>query len=215
MHRDLAAYLVAHKMDATRRDLIVEGNHDRAFLNWVAGDKIKSNTKILEVSTVFSKELVGDDVEEGGKRQRIISLAQQIGETNPRIQFFVDADFDRILKRKVPTNVSFTDYRDLEGYFLSEPCLEKVIQLYIHRTDLEAKDLLSLICRIGREIGFLRLLSTIEEMKLPFQRTSVVKYLRGENLQISVQGSSYLRALLQNAGISLAELPNVEKSWSC
>jgi hypothetical protein len=58
-----------------------------------------------------------------------------------RVNFFADADYDRILGMSTPENVTLTDWRDLEAYGLSRECLSKLVVLGLASSDAIADGL--------------------------------------------------------------------------
>lgn len=200
LRRDPDAVLLALDMDRTRRELYVEGRRDRLFLAWLLGDTIDPDAAIREISSVNLPEV------EGGERGRLLGFARLAEGRNARIRFFADADWDRLLSRSVPSEVWLTDYRDLEGYVLRIECVDKVLRLGIASTRVSGDELLALIRYHGRRFGLIRLMSELDCLKLPFQGTDKKKHISFGIGGLSVNYDGYLRALLQNARISLARL---------
>jgi len=187
-------------MDPARCELFVEGSRDRRFLMWLIGDQLKTNAMIREIAFVHS-----DTPVLGGERGRLFEFARFLEDKPVRIQCFADADTDRILKRPIPSRVWLTDGRDLEAYVLSIHCIDKVLRVGICVDGVSAEELMRAVTREGRLLGVLRLMSELDGLKLPFQKTKLANYVEWKNDQLVVGISEYLRALLQNAGISLAK----------
>lgn len=52
MRRSPREILTAHLMDRERRELYVEGSHDRIFLSWLVGEKRNPNALVAEIGSV-------------------------------------------------------------------------------------------------------------------------------------------------------------------
>lgn len=201
LRRDPEAVVTAHVMDRSRRELYVEGSRDRCFLAWLLAEEQDPNISVREMAFV---DLPGDV--SGGERGRIIRFAEWLGERDVQIRFFADADWDRLLGRPVPRRVWLTDHRDMEGYVLRLECIDKVLRLGIGTDRIPADDLLRMVREQGRRLGLIRLMSELDSLRLPFQATRLRRFLGVDGGRIGLNLDGYLRALLQNARISLRRL---------
>jgi hypothetical protein len=204
IRRSPQAILAAHKMDRERRELYVEGSRDRLFFAWLLGREKNPNAAVVEIAMVESLEAA-----EGGERGRLLAFAEWMVRSEAQLKCFADADWDRLFGRGAPANVWLTDKRDLEGYTLREECLEKVLRLGMATERLDARALLATVLRAAREVGILRVLSVRQDLRLPFQKTDLWKHLVVTGGTVSVR-PSYLRALMQNAGIGLGRLAGIQ-----
>lgn len=195
---------MAVEMDPTRRELYVEGQRDRLFLSWLLGGAIDPDASIREIASVDLPA-----VETGGERGRLLHFAQLVAARSERIRFFADADWDRVLGRSVPPAVWLTDHRDLEGYVLRIECVDKVLCLGVANTRVAAADILTWVTDHGRRFGLIRLMSELDSLELPFQKTAKKKYITFTRGHLTVEYERYLSALLQNAGVSLARLGDI------
>jgi len=208
LRRDPEAILVAHMLDPNRRELYVEGRVDRLFLGWVVGEGMHPDVLIFDMDAV---EL---DVRDGGNRGRLIRLAELALDRVKSIRCLADADWDRILGRDVPSNVWLTDDRDMEGYLLREDCLNKVLRVGLGLENVDAGVFRRRIVEVGRLAAALRLTSMEQELALPFQRTEVGSYVDCTSVDsITVRWRAFIQALLQNAGIRLSRLDDLETAW--
>jgi len=206
MRRDPQALLLAHKMDRARRTLFVEGRRDRLFVAWLASSRCP-DAQVLEIDTIEVS------VDTGGNRARCIALAQKIPDSMCSIRVFVDADWDRIFKKPQPPSVWLTDHRDLESYCLRVECFEKMLVLGLCCEGPTPSVALGSILTTGRALGVLRILSVREALNLPFQSVDLFRHSRSSQGLVSVNRHEYLRALVQNAGISLARLAELTDAW--
>jgi hypothetical protein len=205
LRRQPDAILIAHRMDRHRRELYVEGLSDKLLLQWVVGDRINLNVNIIEIAFVDLPDEVA-----GGERGRLFYFADVLGNDPAQIRMFADADWDRLLERSVPARVWLTDLRDMEGYVLCEACINKVLRLGIKTEKISAAKLLAMLCSVGRQLGLLRLMSEIDGLNLPFQKTSLKGHVDVKGAHLSLKFESYLRALLQNAQISLSRFNEIQ-----
>lgn len=202
LKRTPQAIVLAHRMDPERRELYVEGVEDQIRIKWIVGNSVSPNARILPVDLI---EIPGSSV--GGNKARLIAFARAVEAEGLNILCFVDADTDRLSNITHPSNVVLTDFRDMEGYWLRESCLEKVIMLALTEPKFNARNMLSRILSIGRILAALRLVSDEQGLQLPFQKTNPLKSLScspGEmNLEFDLE--RYTGHLLQKAGLSLSE----------
>jgi hypothetical protein len=199
------AIVVAHTMDRSRRELYVEGRRDRLFLGWLTSDSADSRASILEIEFV---ELPGPVL--GGNKARLIQFANWLGDKEIQIRMFADADWDRALGRQVPERVWLTDHRDMEGYILCEQCIDKILRLGMGIADVSANALLAAVLQQCRPLGLLRILSELDNLNLPFQNTNLIRHVEGMAERVTVDFDTYLRALLQNAEISLTRTADIQ-----
>jgi hypothetical protein len=193
--------------DPKRRVLFVEEIRDLAFWKNLISFRERGDTVIYPIS-----ELQTDAEVFGGERGRLLMFAKWIqgGPLEERIQFFADADYDRILERVPPDNVIFTDWRDLEAYSLSQQCMSKLALLGLAASETVANDLLSTLCAIARPIAALRVRSERCGWKLPFQKTLIdgnrpARFFEGRRLDTIVDLTRLVEVLLQRAGKSLGQ----------
>lgn len=200
IRRHPEAVITAHRMDPSRRELYVEGVRDRLFLSWILGTNVATDASVREIAFVETPGV------SGGERGRLIDFARRLGERQIGIRMFADADWDRVLGRPVPERVWLTDYRDLEGYLLRVECIDKVLRLGLATEQIQAESLLETVKKHCRRLAILRLLSESESLDLPFQSTGLRRFLKTLNEELVVDIDGYVRALIQNAGISLKEM---------
>ncbi len=200
IRRHPEAILLAHRMDPERRELYVEGHRDRLFLSWLLEQPASAFGRIREIGHVDIP------VEEGGERGRLIRFAEMLSGDGTSIRMFADADWDRVLGRHVPERVWLTDHRDMEGYVLRAECVDKVLALGVATDRVSGASLLNDLCGHCRRLGLLRLLSERDGLSLPFQATRLGRFARLEAGRIRLNFDGYLRALLQNAQITLSRL---------
>ena len=208
--REPRAVILAHKLDPERREVYVEGRSDKLFLLWIAGDDLHKDALIREISAIeFSDNIAG------GEKGRLLHFAELVKETGLSIRFFSDADYDRLLDRitALPSNVTLTDGRDIEAYFLREDCFEKIVNLAIRTDRFSGQDLLNQIIHICKELAVLRIYSELNELALPFRRTSLRRHLEIAGFhQLHINLESYLGVLLQKANMSLELRGNILES---
>jgi hypothetical protein len=147
----------------------------------------------------------------GGEKGRLIHFANWIGASDVNIRMFADADYDRLLERPSPERVWLTDQRDMEGYVLSEKCIDKMLRVGLGTDRFAAQHIIGLIRRLGRKLGLIRVLSELDSLDLPFQKTDLKRHFKTDANTVTLDLDGYLRALLQNAAISLAEMERIKE----
>ena len=198
---------MAHLMDPARRELYVEGQKDRMFLQWLLGGGVNQDASVREIASVDMP-----DVQLGGERGRLLRFAELLVDHDVRIMCFADADCDRVLGRVVPSRVWLTDQRDIEGYVLRLECVDKVLRLGVGTERIAAADLMRWLTQHGRRLGIIRLMSELDGLRLPFQATKKEGHFHFAQGQLRVDYQGYVTALLQNANMSLTGLaPMMER----
>lgn len=209
LRRTITSLVAAYKMDESRHELFVEGAGDRILLEWLARDAINPDMRILEVD-----KYVEVNVNDGGSKGRLLFVAAALQDQTTRARFFIDADYDLLLGRSLPSNVWTTDRKDLESYLAEISVMKKAIYLGLERDVYNPREVLSNVILMCRDVGLLRIISQRDCMDLPFQRTPAAKYVRKKRDKIIFEFNSFLKALLQNASISLRKLSSIEAAYS-
>ncbi len=205
----LAEFFFELERDLTRKVLFVEGKRDLAFWRELVPSLERGDTVIYPFSTIECEE------PDGGERGRLLCIARAVltSKLSCRVLFFADADYDRILERRQPSNVVLTDGRDLESYGLTQACVKRLCVRGVGMDEAAAEPVFDHVVKVTRPIGMLRVASTRARIELPFQRTferrSVRKFLRGDQLDARVDVNKLISTLLQNAGLSLARTGEV------
>jgi hypothetical protein len=197
------------KMDTDVHYLFVEGDRDLAFWRALVPITNRTNTQVIKASTV--KDITSST---NGEKARLLALSEAFVEEglSERVKFFVDADNDHLLNTTYDKCVVLSDYRDLESYCFTEECLNKFISIGLAKTQINIVELLQDIINICSPLGFLRYISESSNRNLPFQKTfdgnGRKKYMCVRTK--SLKNDNLIRTLLQNARISLNDLPIVK-----
>lgn len=205
----LAEFLFELDLDLKRKVLFVEGIRDLAFWRELVPSLERRYTVIYPISAIEC------EYAEGGERGRLFYIARAMLTSNSsgRVLFFADADCDRILGRKEPSNIIFTDGRDLECYGLTRACLKRLCVRGVGMDEVDAESIFDRVVKVTRPIGMLRVASTRADLELPFRRTfekrGLRRFLLEDKSDVSVDVDKLIATLLQNAGISLARREEV------
>ncbi|QQQ61891.1 DUF4435 domain-containing protein [Paenarthrobacter ureafaciens] len=211
LRRSPEAVLVTHEFDPRRRELYVEGPGDAIFFRWLTEATRNQDSLIIAI------ELVDMPLtRHGGNRQRLLDFLSAVEDKAPRIRGFVDKDQDHILcAMEHPSNSILTDFRDRESYVLWTANIAKVLSLGAHTDKVTPEDFLASTFSAALLLAAARLVSIRQDLKLPVSDTGWEKKLKTKDgLVVSVDRSGILRMLLQNAGLSLQMLANLEKDVS-
>ncbi len=209
MKRTRDSIVLAHVMDPERRELYVEGNKDRTFLNWLTNEGRGPETTIHEIGTVEAPNNIA-----GGEKGRLLDFAIWISDKKVKIRFFSDADNDRIVDRAAPRLVWLTDPRDLEGYLLRSESFNKLLSLSLSDDTINSDLLLRTIMCEARRIGILRVLSEMQDLSLPFKNTTNTRYISIQGGLPKVNIEQLLRILLQNASIGLGNIKDLMNDYN-
>jgi hypothetical protein len=208
MRWKLSEFIYEMEQDNERRVLFVEGITDQVFWSKTLQLPRRSGTVVYAISCLDC------DAVSGGERGRLNWAAEKLSSSpiGQRLQFFADADFDRLLQKKNAGNMILTDGRDLESYFFLGNCCDHVCGVVQPNDPDGHTTLKGLISAIARPLGLLRLASERHGLELPFLKT----FERGLSRFIRANGSGHeldmlavARALMQNAGLSLTKIPDI------
>lgn len=216
MEWTLEEFIEEMRVDAARRVLFVEGDHDLSFWRALVPVSDRLDTVIYKIGSLRRH------VEIGGERGRIMAIAQELlaHPFSDRIRFFADADMDRVLGVEVPANVILTDGRDREAYLLCPEGYCALCETGFNKTEAFTRDTEQLVSVLLRPLATLRVLSARNGMDLPFQRTlhprdnvngQLRRYLSGRGAAARVDVEKLVRALLQNGGIAVNKMEGVAR----
>ena len=209
LRHDPEAVLNAHIMDPLRREGIIRRRStDRLFLLWILGPDRAPNARVAEIDEV---DLPGVTV--GGSRGRLLAFAARIIGEPARIRFLADADMARLNGDQIPGNVWLTDLRDLEGYLFRVECVDKALVLGAGVDGVDVLEVLGTVTRLARRLAALRSLSLRTGLELPIQALDLPRYTSTNNAIVEVDFQRVLQVLMQNAGLSLANLDNLMAQW--
>ncbi|MGW3804462.1 hypothetical protein [Streptomyces clavifer] len=135
-----AELVMLYELEPEVRDVIVEGNGDKAFIDWFLSEA-DDNGKLIRVYPVSDRVYIPDSevIESGymaGERGRVIRLAEILQDIAPRCDsalLIADADYASIGLDKKPRlpGLLFTDYASMESYVLSELVIEKLLRVVL------------------------------------------------------------------------------------
>ena len=200
LRRDPKTIFAAHILDPDRCDLYVEGPQDRQFIEWLVGRNKHPKAAVFDIGSVDLPS-----TGPSGRRDLVLAFSGLALSERANIRCLVDADFDRLVAGEIPSNCWRTDLRDLEAYFFRPECLEKVWRLGVG-IEIDGEEVLGSILAAARLVGLLRFVARRREQNLPFQRTDLRGRTESDGRSVTIDLAAYARVLLQNAGISLAEL---------
>jgi hypothetical protein len=207
--RSVEAILAAHEMDPARRELFVEGSHDRSFLVWLAGAGMADESLVHDIDQVDLPDV------QGGNRERVLTLARRLAGHAATIRCLVDADGSHVNQGEtIPGNVWLTDLCDAEWYVLSRECMDRALALGVRRSDVSGQALLANAIAFGLDAAAIRYASRALGLDLPVSGIQLHKFMRMDAPFVFVlESSTLIRALLQRKGISLAQLDTVTDAF--
>lgn len=203
------AVVRAAVMDPDRRDLFVEGVHDKLILEHLCGGR-PSSMRILVVDEHVELPNV-----QGGAKGRVLALAacaEQHGAHN--LMFLVDTDLDRHLGNSYPPNVWQTDFPDMEALILGHDNFERVLRLAYVNPSLSSADFCRDVLSVARTIACVRLVSRKDNLNLKINDTEKRRYVAVKGSRFSFDEDAFLRTLLQKSQISLREFSRIQRRLS-
>jgi len=204
--------LLELEQDRARRILFVEGDRDLSFCRELLPADKATNAVIYPISAVEC------DPVQGGERGRLVQTAAFF-ETTPaaqRVHFFADANGDRLLKNQLPSNITLTDGRDLEGYGLEPICIGRICAVGFPGITKTPDEILAKVRELARPIGILRAASQRAQLGLAFRRTFERNgpdrfIIPGDPLKVDM--ARLILTLMQNSDIPLRTMMNVVATY--
>jgi len=189
-------------MDHTRRDLIVEGVRDKAFLEWLLGVRMNKEAQIIIADFIDVP-----DVTAGGNRARLLAFMTEIGSlADVQIFGFIDADHHRFLNPSppLPSKVWITDHRDLESYVISVENLDTALRAGCGLLTPSGSSVLASVIKVCRYLAGVRLVSERRELRLRVSASKWIKHVSCEKGgAITLDREKMLEGLLQTSDHSL------------
>lgn len=203
--REPITIVQAAVMDPMRRDLYVEGDHDRLVLDFLCQGVRDSGVRILPADSAIHLSRA-----HGGAKARLLFLAELAEKHDVNnLRFLVDRDFDPFIGKKCPRNTWQTDTPDMEGYLLATATLSKILRISFGAGTKDAEALFSDIIDICRQLGILRVVSLRKDMNLPISNTKKSKAIARKGRTVAFDFDRFVTAVLQEAHISLSERDSV------
>lgn len=211
MRRTPESIVASYDFDPSRREIYVEGEHDRAFLEYLSYPDRDPDAVVVLINEVeIPDELFPGSEDVNGNRTRLLWFLKFVKDLD-NVVGLVDVDDDHIRGGEIyDRNVIPTDFRDLEAYFLDLPHVGKAFALGLLRKDDNIEDILDGMNQVARFIAAVRLVSSTRGLKLPVNKTNWLKHVKfTKAVMPTVDKTAMIRALLQNGGRSLQELNDV------
>lgn len=191
------AIIKSLEFDGDRKYLIVEGDEDRLFLEYLSDEDAESAVIVLQIDSIEIAEQV-----EGGNKGRLIYMAAQIpSELNERIKFFADRDYSKYTGEEISDNVILTDFKDIEAYLFEEDFFDKFLKVGIKTNKISGRELAAELLK-ARFCGLVRIASLKNNLNLSVNNTNerLARYITVDNnINISLDKTRYLTALLSNS----------------
>ncbi|MEO8148529.1 MAG: DUF4435 domain-containing protein [Bacteroidia bacterium] len=156
------------KLEKDIRDIYVEGNSDKAFLEIFLKNK-KCVRKIVLVDIVDFSELPVEYFEGlniSSNRNKGLILSKFLNEKLPstHVRCIVDKDFDDYIKSISNPKLFKTDFSCLESYLFCEEVIDKFLKIGVGNFPFDGKLILEQLSNVLKPLFCLRLL---REIKFP------------------------------------------------
>lgn len=204
LRRDPDAIFAAHRMDPQRRELYVEGVTDKAFLEWLTGERMKRDARVITIDFV---DMPGK--ERGGNRGRLIDFLSLVDGEPVDIRGLVDADHHRFHGDggNLPSAAWLTDHRDIESYVLTEANVDTVLRAGCGLLHPSADTVFQSMTECAGFIAAVRLVSARGSLDLPTSHGTWLRSVSCRNgVCVDLQKRQLVASLLQAAGQSLTAL---------
>jgi len=158
-HKEIIAL---YKLEKDIKDIYVEGNSDKVFLENYLRFK-RNNKKIILIEVVDFSELnpaytVGYDLT--SNRNKTLILSKLLAENIPltEVRCIVDKDFDDYIKTISNPKLFITDFSCLESYLFCEEVINKFLNIGINNFPFDSKMIIDQLSSVLKPLFCLRLL---------------------------------------------------------
>ncbi|MDB5223249.1 MAG: hypothetical protein JWN83_1916 [Chitinophagaceae bacterium] len=178
-HREI---LALYKLEKGIRDIYVEGNSDKVFIDNYLKNK-GCNKKVIPISIIDFSELPIDyfeGLDVNSNRNKVIVLSKLLNENLPQteVKCIVDKDFDDYIKSINNSKLLKTDFSCLESYLFCEQVIDKFLKIGIRNFPVNGAFVLSQLSKVLKSLFCVRLLR-----ELNFRSAQLVDFDR--NLKIN------------------------------
>jgi len=149
------------KLEKSIRDIYVEGNSDKVFIeNYLKNKKCNRNVVLIDIvdfSEVPDSYLEGLDIK--SNRNKAIILSKLLNEKLPLtgVRCLIDKDFDDYAKSITNIKLIRTDFSCLESYLFCEAVIEKFVKIGIGNFPFGAKFIIKQLSIVLKSLFCLRL----------------------------------------------------------
>lgn len=185
--RSIEELVARYELEPESRDIYVEGEYDRHFINWILEENGLNQASVYTISTVeVSDGNVLASGLEANNKGRTIELAkalnQRLGAASNQFTYIVDQDFDLILQRRhsIPGLLA-TDYSCMEMYLFNERIMGKYISLVLNGFPYSPAQTLCILAQPLQELFLIRLVNYTLNYGLkamPFNKCCKIEYDR-------------------------------------
>ncbi len=135
--RSIEELITRYELEPQLRDIYVEGDRDRFFLNWflVRSGCRQAVVYPIETSVYIPPVLLARNRVSGNRGRVIVlclELAAKLSRNSNNVLGLVDKDYSQILGESVESHLLlWTDFSCLESYALSDRALQKFCSIYL------------------------------------------------------------------------------------
>jgi hypothetical protein len=154
--------LALYKLEKDIKDVYVEGNSDRVFINNYLRNKNCLKT-VVTIDIIDFSELNVEDHPElklHSNKGKLLILSKLLDEQLPstNVRCVVDKDFDDYIKSISNNKLLRTDFSCIESYIFCEEVLDKFLEIGIRSFPVNAKHVISELSNVLKSLFCLRLL---------------------------------------------------------
>jgi len=154
--------LALYTLEKSIKDIYVEGNTDRVFIENYLKNK-KCNRKVIPIEVIDFSELpleVMEGLDINSNRNKLVVMSKLFNEklTSSNVRCIIDKDFDDYVESINNSKLLKTDFSCLESYLFCEDVIDKFLQLGICNFPFNASFILNQLETVLKPLFCLRLL---------------------------------------------------------
>ena len=200
-----------YEEESTIKDVFVEGEYDKHFIDFFFDYLNIENVTIYEISSIAVTEQYFEVLglqDKNCKKNQVISLSYELFKklnSYKQVRCIVDKDMDDYFEKPLFDweTLLYTDYTSREMYFLNPKTIKKFIKLNLYGLSISENELIDKICEVLQEIFLIRL--TLKRIGsnaklVPF---STKKRCPSSKFNIKFKKLKYIKDLINSRAISI------------
>ena len=208
--RRLDELATLYRLEPTLRDVYVEGNSDKRFIEWFLHEKNVIGVTVNEINNVdIPANLILAAGLSDGNKSRVIILARELerilGSEMVSVTCIIDGDFDDLLGQKHDCAFLLTtDHTCLELYFYDPRCINKLLRLVVYGFPKSARSVPAELQAPLQELFLIRMAS--HSLRWNIKLTQFEKLCKLTETGITFDRNKYVqRVLMANQKADFAE----------
>ena len=205
--RSIPELVALYELEPTLRDVVTEGETDKAFIRWFL-DSVHGNANEVSVYSVDELDVPAHIVAAHGlaigNRSELIALCLEIekrmGRDSRNLTGIIDSDADCLFGATCNCSLVLrSDFSCLEMYLLDERCLGKMLKLSFPKVQISPAQVIAQLAPILRDLFLTR--AANQKLALGAKWIDFGSFVDVQRCKLSLRLAEFHRSFLQNSGL--------------